>query len=110
MSAPIATAAAQLEQLAESGSLDQLAWALTGVLLSAAERLAPEAATPYEAAWIVAGRFDPGLRPEIADHRRPLGPGDQVQTHEGRTPAGKQDGATFEEDDRSGLATSTDKV
>jgi hypothetical protein len=65
-------AVAALDRLAESGALDQLAWALTGVLLSAAERLAPEATTPAEAAWIVAHRADPGLGP-------PAEPTDQMK-------------------------------
>ena len=63
MSAPAATRQSEaLDRLAETGALDELWWALTGVLLSAAQRLAPEATTPAEAAWIVAGRADPSLR------------------------------------------------
>jgi hypothetical protein len=56
-----ASSVAELERLAESGALDELAWALTGVLLSAAQRLAPEAPTPAAAAWTVARRADPSL-------------------------------------------------
>jgi len=51
-------AVAELDRLAESGALDELWWALTGVLLSAAERLAPEATTAAETASIVAGLAD----------------------------------------------------
>src|SRR4051812_42857087 len=65
-------ASAGLDRLAESGALDELAWALTGVLLSAAQRLAPEATTPAEAAWIVASRADPRLGP-------PAEPTDQMK-------------------------------
>ncbi|HZO27229.1 MAG TPA: hypothetical protein VFH48_14705 [Chloroflexota bacterium] len=59
MSAPVsrhASAAGQLDRLTESGALDALWWSLTDCLLSAAQQMAPEAKTPAEAAWIVAGR------------------------------------------------------
>jgi len=66
---------AELDRLAEAGALDSLAWALTGVLLSAAERLAPEAKTPAEAAWTVVRRRDQQQAAETADNRRPPGGG-----------------------------------
>jgi hypothetical protein len=56
-------AVAELDRLAEDGAFDELWWALTGVLLSAAQRLVPEAETSAEAAWIVARRADPGPGP-----------------------------------------------
>jgi hypothetical protein len=104
---------AQLDRLAESGALDPLAWALTGVLLSAAQRLAPEAMTPAEAAWILAGRADPSLRPpaatDSADHRRPLGAGVRPMQHEAASAfSGRQRG--FEEDDHDGCTTATTDV
>lgn len=58
-----------LERLAESGGLDELAWALTRVALAAAQDLAPEAKTPAEAAWVVARRADPSLEPPTAERR-----------------------------------------
>lgn len=91
-----ASAAAQLERLTESGALDPLWWALTDCLLSAAQQIAPEAETPAEAAWIVAGRADSSLQAP-AGHRRPLGAGDQPTMHEAvPTPASTRDG--FAED------------
>jgi len=96
---------ADLDRLADSGALDELWWALTGVLLSAAQRLAPESTTPAEAAWIVARRANPTLDPS-AGHRRPLGVGDQLQTQDDGTPCLPKPGAVAVEDSHRDRLTS----
>jgi hypothetical protein len=94
-------AGAELDRLAENGALDDLWWALTGVLLSAAQRLAPEATTPAEAAWIVAGRSqaEPIDTPS-AGPSRPLRAGVRSTQQDDRVSCpGKLD-AVAEEDSR----------
>jgi hypothetical protein len=50
----------------------------------------------------------PAETSDTADHRRPLGAGAQLQTHEDRTTRPRNLGAALEEDDRRERVASTD--
>ena len=75
-------------------ALDQLGRALAAVLASAVERRARST--------------DCAAITESAGDCRPLGAGDQLQTHEDRTTRPRNLDAAFEEDDRREQVASTD--